>query len=250
MKSKSGAYDTHNGNLLSMIYENGTEVEYRYDVLDRITEILYNDTVRYRYSYNGDGALASSEDVLYSYITYYEYDGIGRIVSQKKYSSVTGEFVEGESYDYDTSNRVKQTVSLGKYTDSTTSFGYNSADGTLQAVYAEHTNVDAWFNYTYDPLKRLSVKSLTHHADTTNVTDGYVITIYRFKNIDDYYESIHETSGGKLEIEHDRESEFVVDDDVLEYNDSTYFHYYAYVEGLNEDCSITIDGKEIKPLID
>ena len=61
----SNTYAANNGNLTKTTYGNGAYIENVYDVLDRIVQIKYNGSIKYKYAYNGNGDFTSLN--LYAY---------------------------------------------------------------------------------------------------------------------------------------------------------------------------------------
>ena len=55
----SNTYAANNGNLTKTTYGNGAYIENVYDVLDRIVQIKYNGSIKYKYAYNGNGDFTS-----------------------------------------------------------------------------------------------------------------------------------------------------------------------------------------------
>ena len=51
----------------------GSGTVYVYDVLDRIVQIKYNNTIKYQYAYNGNGDLCEVEDVANNIKYRYEF---------------------------------------------------------------------------------------------------------------------------------------------------------------------------------
>ena len=93
----SYSYAPNNGSLTRMTYCNGTYIDYEYDLLDRIVKVSYNGVVKYTYAYNGDGALYKVTEGTKEH--YYNYDGIGRLVSLVSYEN--GEVIAYQSSNYD-----------------------------------------------------------------------------------------------------------------------------------------------------
>ena len=86
-------YNPNNGKLQSLVYGNGTTVEYVYDELDRIEEIWYTEgsteTLKYRYTYTADGNLHTVEDLDSGEGNMYSYDSEGRSqLVQRTYHNV------------------------------------------------------------------------------------------------------------------------------------------------------------------
>ncbi len=180
-------YASKNGNLKSMTYGNGAVVSYTYDIFDRIKtethkdlnnsnvlEELYTNT----YYYNGDGSLARVEktvDNTVKSIIYYTYDGIGRVLEVCEYEGDT--LVNRLSYGYDKINRTnKATVQAGT-NEVTSTYTYDDIDGKVTHLDNKYTasglTRNHGFDYTYDYLKRLTTKKLTHHYANLTASYGY-----------------------------------------------------------------------------
>ena len=85
-------------------YGNGAYIENVYDVLDRIVQIKYNGSIKYKYAYNGNGDLCEIEDVANSIKYRYEYDSLGNItaINRNGYAPI--------SYTYDVQNQLTKVV--------------------------------------------------------------------------------------------------------------------------------------------
>ena len=180
-------YASKNGNLKSMTYGNGAVVSYTYDMFDRIKtethkdlndsnvlEELYTNT----YYYNGDGSLGRVEktvDNAVESIIYYTYDGIGRVLEVCEYEGDT--LLNRQSYGYDDINRTdKATVQAGTNKVEST-YTYDEIDGKVLKLINHYTvpelDRNHGFDYTYDYLKRLTSKKLTHHYANLTASYGY-----------------------------------------------------------------------------
>ena len=84
-------YNSYNGKLNKIVYENGYAERYVYDHLDNISEIWYTvdgvETKAYEYAYTQKGQLYSITNCSTGVITVYRYDQIGRLVGSGEYSS-------------------------------------------------------------------------------------------------------------------------------------------------------------------
>ena len=88
-------YGSYNGQLMKTIYGNGDYIENVYDDLNRIVQIKINGTVKYNYTYSGNGDLYSVEDIDNNITEYYNYDSLDRLISS---SQKIGETVRTSSY--------------------------------------------------------------------------------------------------------------------------------------------------------
>lgn len=144
-------YGSQNGNLRSMTYGNGTTVSYTYDVLDRVTDELWNGALKYQYFYNAEGDLAKKLDVTTGKAVNYEYDSLGRLIHS--YQTDNGTVQQRTEHLYDSENRLtSQSWQLGS-TLYKESFTYSDKDGSLTDVGLVGA---AGYHFTYDALKRLS----------------------------------------------------------------------------------------------
>lgn len=76
----SYSYDYTRGLLAQTSYGNGFSEHYVYDDMDRISEIKHGSVTVYRYSYNGEGSLASVENCLTGINTDYFYNSDGTLM--------------------------------------------------------------------------------------------------------------------------------------------------------------------------
>ena len=153
-------YENNNGNLLYSLYGNGAKVGYTYDSLDRVTEKLYNDTVKIKYKYDRFGNLYSKED-LFTGTTYrYNYDLSGRTLGISANNGTAVKFV------YDNFNRVSKQISAVQNETLTTEYLYGTAeDGRLNGVlYGIKQNGQNSISNTYDELARVNKRIV----DATN----------------------------------------------------------------------------------
>lgn len=85
--------------------------------------------------------------------------------------------------------------------------------------------------------------------DTKNiiqkVSNGIVIYVYQYKNTDDYYITIFDTNGGPLEVADIYNSEFFYLTRIDEYLNETFYTYYTYVQKLDSQYCLTVNGQPI-----
>ena len=111
-------------------YGNGAYIENVYDVLDRIVQIKYNGSIKYKYAYSGNSDLCEIKDVANSIKYRYEYDSLGNITA-----------INRNGYAYDAWGKVTSSGNVvgqynpiryrGYYYDTDTGFYY------LQSRYVE-----------------------------------------------------------------------------------------------------------------
>ncbi len=162
------------GLLSKFTYGNGYYVNYQYDSVDRITEICYNNSNKYKktYYYGTDGAVSNTVDFSTGTRTKYVYDLAGRLVGTREYegTDLTGtKLISSVDYTYadktDYLTGIKYFSPLGTQTVGFT-FG-NFATGQMpDQVYAVSWNGNNVLNYTYDDLGRLTNKAI-NGVDTT-----------------------------------------------------------------------------------
>jgi hypothetical protein len=111
--------------LNSQTYSNDLIISFNYDSEGKITDVLYNDVVRFSYKYNQNGELAEVIDLTNpesSFTQTYHYDKVGRLSSisdsdgntiNYKYDNLTGKL---NRYQYDI-NDVTRTIDYSFNTD-------------------------------------------------------------------------------------------------------------------------------------
>ena len=196
----------YNGNLVSkQTYGNGNYIDFTYDNLDRITSKVHNgDSGKSaEYLYGSTGLISNLIDRFKNTRTKYTYDLANRLVGVREYSGtqLNGNIlISSAKYNYeDKTNRLSSIVRnslLG-----TQEIGYvygNTLEGqNPDAVYTVKQNGIPLLNYTYDPLGRLSGRTIApinktqeysyvqggHGTDSTttlveSVTTGGITTSY------------------------------------------------------------------------
>ena len=160
----TNAYDDY-GKLDRTTYGNGFVVSYVYDSLDRVIAVKFNDTVAYRYTYNGEGDLYSAQDVALGYTIYYEYDHAGRCMASTTKSDSTGAVLASYSYEYDLNNNLSKLTCTTNGTTWATTYAY---DGDNRPTATTLSNGKTVTN-TYDALGRITRKRLAINSnyDTT-----------------------------------------------------------------------------------
>ena len=180
-------YNPNNGKLQSLVYGNGTTVEYVYDELDRIKEVWYTEgsaeTLKYRYAYTADGNLHTVEDLESGEGHMYSYDSEGRMSGYIRYSLSDSTIDTSADYTYDRRSRLDSIDVSFVYTAGTTKtysylgygYTYNDDDALtdLSINLANPGEEKVTLKYTYDNLYRLSGKTYSYQSGYTN-TVGYV----------------------------------------------------------------------------
>lgn len=72
------------------------------------------------------------------------------------------------------------------------------------------------------------------------VSDGIVVYVYQYKNTDDYYITILDTSGGPLELTDNRNSNFQCLEHTNEALDTTFYTYYGYIHDYDDSYALTV----------
>lgn len=159
-------YGPNNGNLVKMIYGNGTTVEYEYDIFDRVIGEKYNGVVKYKYVYNGEGVLSQKIEVdshgnEVDSVSY-EYDGLGRLIHSSEHTGNTEK--QRSEHIYDNQGRIfSQSWSLNGGTTRKEKYTYNEKNGLLSEVNIAN---DESIKYNYDGLQRLTGTSVIRDGKT------------------------------------------------------------------------------------
>ena len=180
-------YNPNNGKVSSMSYENGTDVAYFYDALDRIEKISYNEVERYTYQYTSDGKLHSVEDVTSDVGYLYSYDGDDRVEGYTQYRLSDKTNTLAINYKYDEKSRLFEAVTTMDYYVGTSKSDWKQIE---QFLYDDNTdlltNYQAVFSNTngnnlagvfgYDAVQRLTTKTYTLSKGTSSVQNqiGYI----------------------------------------------------------------------------
>ena len=169
-------YAANNGNLTKTTYGNGTYIENVYDVLDRIVQIKYNGSIKYKYAYNGNGDLCEIEDVANSIKYRYEYDSLDRLCAS--YTVVNNSVRIVSDYTYDGKSRVTaytcgMTGATGGSLGQTYGYVYNDRNGTISSMTVSASGVSDTLSFTYDALQRLTAKNTVRTGLTLAQTYAY-----------------------------------------------------------------------------
>lgn len=111
-------WDNTTGNLVSVRDAKGQVAHYEYDVLDRLTSIIYADSTKVSFTYDPLGNLTSMEDQWGR--TFYTYDRVGQLRTEDS-SRTTGSI----QYSYDS---VGNLTSLQRENGVVLTFTYDAAD--------------------------------------------------------------------------------------------------------------------------
>lgn len=77
------------------------------------------------------------------------------------------------------------------------------------------------------------------------VSDGIIVTVYRYKNSTEHYITILDTNGGISEIKDNYNLEFQYLQKPNSALNKTFYTYFAYVNGFDEKYVVTVNGKTI-----
>lgn len=78
------------------------------------------------------------------------------------------------------------------------------------------------------------------------ISDGIEISVYQYKNSNDYYITVLDTNGGPAEINDTFNSNFARLDRANSALKTTFCIYYAHISDFNSDYTITVNGNVIK----
>ena len=159
-------YNSYNGKLSYMTYGNGLTVGYSYDTLDRISQIRYNGSVRYSYTYNTDGALHSVTDHASGTVTVYKYDSEGKTIQSYIYDTATYDKLYSTEIFYDSDSRVSLIRQNYGYTywdgltndDTSYSYSYDAATGYLTGLTIVSDHIRGNISSTFDNFGRAGQK--------------------------------------------------------------------------------------------
>ena len=158
-------YDSK-GLLTQMAYGDGTYHEYtlnyEYDSLNRKTGMSQGDVLWYKYRYDGMSRLAEIDEVIYGRTTKYEYDILGRPISERVTENTGNTLLAKLSLRYDDSkNRLSEYhVGIGS-ANNAYSYIYNTADTVRpDMIMGVKHNGETALTYTYDFLNRQSTRRI------------------------------------------------------------------------------------------
>ena len=237
-------------------YGNGAKVGYTYDSLDRVTQKLYNDSVKAIYKYDKFGNLYSKNDLFTGVQYKYDYDLSGRTLGVKANDGTSVRYV------YDNLNRVSKQVSTVKDARLATEYVYGSSEnGQMNGVvYGIKQNGQKSISYTYDELARLKSKNIDAteigYGSRTEYTylDGgdpntTTTTVKSVKNDDELLEYSYDDVGNITEVKKNGTTvEEYSYDSLNQLVGATYGgHTYTYIyDNAGNILSVKKDGTEVK----
>lgn len=78
------------------------------------------------------------------------------------------------------------------------------------------------------------------------LSDEISVYVYQYKNSNDYYITVLDKSGGPYEINDNRQSEFQCLEEFNSALNKTFYTYYAYINGYDEQYALAVNGRIIK----
>lgn len=78
------------------------------------------------------------------------------------------------------------------------------------------------------------------------ISNEIIVYVYQYKNSEDYYITILDSNGGSSKITDVYNSEFFYLDKMNTALGKTFRTYYAYINDLKDDYTITVNGNQIK----
>ena len=177
------------GLMSKQTYGNGDYIDFTYDSLDRITEKKYNgsSTRRATYAYGADGSLARSTDFSTGTTTKYVYDLADRLVGVREYTgtSISARALRA-STDYIYADKTNYLIGMRHFSPlGTQTVDYTYGDITEgqmpDQVYSVKWNGEEKLSYTYDPLGRLSTRTLHVTGNVESIPQ--LTTQYSYVNV-------------------------------------------------------------------
>ena len=217
-------YHSNNGKLWKMQYGTNKVIEYKYDELDRIKEICYNDNdgiaQSYKYVYTATGAIHSIESTESGRLYLHNYDSKGQLIGYTECGKdANGEYTSQlqNFYVYDEKDRIDywqgsfDYVANGTTYSDAVGYGYDYRDygsgdsstniGELNefTVYQPGLNGNSEISYTYDEFYRLKNKTL-NAAGAFSITTGYTFrgTSYKTSTLVSSYTSTVSGASGTV----------------------------------------------------
>ncbi|OZM58405.1 hypothetical protein CIB95_02210 [Lottiidibacillus patelloidae] len=151
------------GKLLSTQYSNNDTISYEYDNLDRMTELLVNGDLQFKYHFNASGNLGYHEDIVNGVDYRYEYDLAERLVS------VVANNGYAISYNYDVNNNISKVTEEINNKQFETDYLYDN-DNRLKDVTYTRDGVLNKVSNNYDTIGRLDTRTVTHNTTPINTT--------------------------------------------------------------------------------
>ena len=78
---------------------------------------------------------------------------------------------------------------------------------------------------------------------TTQYFDGVIVSVYQYKNTDEFYVEVMDIDGKECKVTDNQNSSFEILE--IDVNGNKQYHYYAYVCGLNENYVLDVNNEKI-----
>lgn len=189
-------YNSYNGKLHTINYQNGFSVNYVYDALDNIKEVWYNDneveTKAFEYHYTAYGQMARFDNLLTGKSISYKYDDSGRLTSCVEYDTENMVNTFSSTIFYDENSRPNSVFYDMDYyagssvLESTISYfhAFDDLDGVLDEYWVYTNTTEGMIDYNYDGFKRVNQKIYNFYLSGSS-SGGYTNTLnYTFVNSD------------------------------------------------------------------
>lgn len=209
--------------LIDKIKNNNDEYSYKYDNLNNITHVYYNNILQNRYYYNLFNELIKEDDYNKNITIKYNYDNEGNILTKEIYELKTGNLLNKDTYEY---NNQSWTDQLTKY---------NNDDITYDEIGNPLTigeNILTWQNGK--ELKSFNNITYTYNKDGIRVSKKVndITTNYILENSNILFEK---TGNDMIYYLRDSNSKLIG----LEHNGTTYY----YLKNLQGDIVGIIDAE-------
>ena len=214
-------YNTFNGNLLSSTFGNGDVTSYSYNVLDKVSQIKYDGSAKFDFTYDSAGSVTRSEDLINGLQTFFDYDESGRFRRVSTIDTTKGTSTDRNIYNieygYDVNDNVTSIVDQAN--GLTMKHKYEYGKDNLLTKYTMPTGRTV--TRDYDPINRL--KSQTLSTDTP-LSMSYVYWLSALGNGNRTTQIKQETIDGvKYSYTYDKSGNITE----IDKNDADYL-YYTY----------------------
>ena len=188
-------YNDYNGKLDTVRYNESLAVSYRYDSLDRVSEIWYNNIKAFEYEYTKNGQVSCITDVRNEESTRYLYNSDGTLYSVV-YRDEEEKLAYSSSYIlYDDLNRpvtLSQTISypIASSLNSQKSIQYHTVYGSGDLLNAYEIQVGTYegeISFTYDNYQRITdrvfefedfINSMSYEYSSRNQSGDFYTDYY------------------------------------------------------------------------
>ncbi len=160
-KLVSNTYNPADGRLITSTYGNGNTKSYVYNDMDLISQLKYNDAVKFKWTYDSSGAVTKEEDLTNHLLSYYDYDKSGRMLGMSTIDTSQSASIDRNIYS--------------------TEYGYDLKDNVTSIVdYANGRTVKHQFDYGEDNLLSKytmpSGRTVTRSYDSINRLNKQIIS--------------------------------------------------------------------------